>query len=255
MNSPSTQELLLLQLQAKANFARFSENPYPGRIIIAGLDESGENLVQLYAIMGRSENSRNRVFSTEGSRLFTEAADPAKVKDPSLIIYNAMLEEDDQIDRTAVVSNGHQTDSVTEGLLLGRNLEDLMYDWVYEPDKPNYTPRITATSTWLEDGISIDMSILRKSPFSDACDRHLYEINDVGRGFGYCFHTYSGDGDPLPAFRGEPYLVPLLGDMNNIANAYWEALNVDNRVSLAVKFIPKKGESKLIIVNQYSKVV
>lgn len=252
---PPTQELLLLQLRAKANRARFSENPYPGEVIIVGLDESGENLVQLYAIMAQNEKNRNRVLSVEDGRLFTEAADPNKVEDPSLIIYNAMLEEDDQTDRTAVVSNGHQTGDVASGIFRGMGFAPMLREWKYEPDSPNFTPRITAASSWLGGGaMLIDMSLLRKSVFSDACDRHFYEFDNVGRGFGYCFHTYFGDGKPLPPFHGEPYLVPLLGGADDIAKAYWEVLNVDNRVSLAVKFIPNKGPSAITVINKYKKV-
>lgn len=245
-----------LAILADANLFTLGGNSYPGRGIVVGLDETGNNLVQVYWIMGRSENSRNRIFSTEGGRLFTEAAHPSKVKDPSLIIYNAMFEVADQQGETiSVVSNGHQTDDVAEGFLRGQSFYEVMRDWSYEPDKPNFTPRITATSSWLGDNETlVEIALLRKSPWSDACDRHLYEINDIDESFGYCLTTYSGDGDPLPSFHGEPYLLSLRGDADQIAGTFWEVLNAENRVSLAVKFIPKIGASRITIINKYSKI-
>lgn len=242
---------------ASANFAALAENPYPGRIIIAGLDETGKNLVQVYVIMGRSENSRNRVFGCEGKRLFTEAADPSKVKDPSLIIYNAMDQAVYGEFTIHVVSNGHQTDDVVSSYRRRRGLHETMHAWSYEPDSPNFTPRITASSYWssLKRKPVIRMSLLRKSQWSAECDRHFFQKNDVGAGYGYCLTTYRGDGSPLPPFRGEPYLLPLRGDAQSIAQTYWEALNADNRVSLAVKFIPEHGASgTTTIINKYEKV-
>jgi hypothetical protein len=253
-------EHLELQLRAKANFLRLSKNQYPGRIIIAGLDETGKNLVQGYAIMGRSENSRNRVFGRERGRLFTEAADPSKVKDPSLIIYNAMCEVRNNDITYAVVSNGSQTDAIVKGYENDQSFHVSIRDpIIYEPDHPNFTPRISASCYWPrpphDSEPVVEMSLLRKSPWSDKCDRHFYKINGFGPGFGYCLTTYSGDGSPLPSFQGEPYLLPLLGDVRSIADIFWEALNADNRVSLAVKFIPKTGPSEeIVIINKYSKI-
>ncbi len=240
---------------AASNLEALTKNPYPGRGIVVGLNDSGQSLVQVYWIMGRSENSRNRIFGSEGSRLFTEAADQSKVKDSSLIIYNAMdetLSPDDIA--VSVVSNGHQTDIVKLAYFNGESLGKATRHFQYEPDRPNFTPRITAVSSWVNGTARVEMAIQRKSLWDDACDRHLYEINGLGKGFGYCFHTYSGDDEPLPAFQGEPYLMPLGGDANFIAGTYWDALNADNRVSLAVKFIPKNGPSEIIIINKYSKV-
>jgi hypothetical protein len=245
-------------LQAKINLHNLGMNPYPGRGIVCGLDETGEFLVQVYWIMGRSENSRNRVFVLgEDGLLSTAAADPSKVKDPSLIIYNAMRENPG-----CVVSNGNQTDSIGGRLSYGYvGLYDAVRSFDYEPDAPNFTPRITAISEWWSRSEDehlffpkIEMSILRKSLWSDACDRNLYEFNDIGKGYGYCFHTYSGDGDPLPAFQGEPYLVPLKGHAGQITDKFWQTLDADNRVALAVKFIAKDGQSHTVIRNKYSKV-
>lgn len=246
------EEIMRLQRLADANLASLARNPYPGRGIVVGLDETGENLVQVYWIMGRSENSRNRVFKTDEARLFTEAADPSKVQDPSLIIYNAMLKGMTP-SSLGVVSNGNQTDDVAK-LAHKLDLYKVMQDWMYEPDKPNFTPRITAISMWLSGKAYAEMSIVRKSLWSNACDRHLYEINHLGRGFGHCITTYSGDGTPLPAFQGEPHLLPFVGDAGEIAARYWLALNESNRVSLAVKFISKNGTSHITVMNKYQKV-
>lgn len=247
------QSLEKLKLVADANLFNLSENPYPGRGIVVGLDETGQNLVQVYWIMGRSENSRNRVFKSEGGRLFTEAADPSKVKDPSLIIYNAMRETRYKDVLAHVVSNGAQTDAVADGFANGMGMSQVLSRFSYEPDVPNFTPRITAVCGWHNDASSVAMSMIRKSPWNAACDQLSYAINGFGPGFGLCFTTYSGDGDPLPAFQGEPYLVPLNGNMYQIALEYWKALNAENRVSLAVKFIPKEGDSSIVIKNKFVK--
>lgn len=242
----------LINIQAQANFFNLSQNPYPGRGIVAGLDETGQYMVQVYWIMGRSENSRNRVFKAddETGRLFTEAADPSKVKDPSLIIYNAMLEAPPFY----VVSNGDQTDTVIGELNRGPFfLESALCGREYEPDAPNFTQRITAVGK-LDSrlGQRIMMSILRKSRFGDRCDQHTYELHS-GPGFGFCVTTYSGDGDPLPPFRGDPLLMPLVGGAEDIARTYWDALNEANRVSLAVKWIEiGNGRSDIYIINEYT---
>jgi IMP cyclohydrolase len=244
----------LIMNKAEMNLEVLRRNSYPGRGIVVGLDETGQYLVQVYWIMGRSANSRNRVFGYDKKegRLFTEAADPSQVKDPSLIIYNAMRETKSHW----VVSNGRQTDAVVDSR---EDFITTICGYAYEPDAPNFTSRVTATSTWSivpsSDTPGVLISILRKSPWSDACDRHFYEINDLGKGFGYCVTTYRGDGDPLPAFQGEPYLLPLRGDARFIADYYWtEVLNGENKVALAVKFIPKSGPSEVTIRNKYEKV-
>lgn len=239
---------------AQGNLLQLSENPYPGRGIIVGLDETGKHLVQVYWIMGRSDNSRNRVFvSGENGLLATEAADPSKVKDPSLIIYNAMRADACGNEPFAVVSNGEQTDQVTE-LIKGELFSTALLGYTYEPDKPNFTPRITAVSYWFNRRPRAKMSILRKSPWSMECDRHFYEFGDLCAGYGHCLTTYSGDGDPLPSFEGEPILLPLAGSAERIASTYWEALNSENKVSLAVKFISSGGSSETVIYNKYKQV-
>jgi len=237
------------KIQAEKNLLALKANPYPGRGIIVGLDETGEYLVQVYWIMGRSENSRNRVFVISvGGELKTAAADLKKVKDPSLIIYKAMAE----VPYKFAVSNGHQTRDALFERDLGRSLKN----WEYEPDKPNYTPRITAIcSLDCENPHTTEISILKKSPFNGICDRYLYNLEISERGVGYCVTTYSGDGDPLPSFSGDPYLLPLVGDIKIISQTIWNVLNEGNRVSLAVKFINiKTKETSIEVINKYNVV-
>lgn len=238
---------------AKSNILDLAMNSYPGRGIVVGLNEAGTHTVQVYWIMGRSPNSRNRVFKSDSSgRLYTDPADASKMKDPSLIIYNAMREADPYY----VVSNGSQTDTVIKNLNHEPFSLDLsLSEWQYEPDKPNYTPRITAVSRLFRDGRSgIIMSVLRKSPFGDRCDRFAYDLNSIP-GFGFCITTYTGDGNPLPSFSGEPLLVPIVGGIEEVVNDYWEALDCDNRVSLAVKMIEiRTRKSEIRIMNKYEQV-
>ncbi len=241
-----------LKTLAGNNLLALATNPYPGRGIVVGIDRTGGYMVQVYWIMGRKENSRNRVFGIgDNGRLFTEAADPSKVTDPSLIFYNAMRE----VGLYYVVSNGDQTDTVISAL--GPNtfsLDLALRGREYEPDLPNFTPRITAVSSIAKGRTALFMSVLRKSPFGEGCDRFTYELTPAP-GFGYCITTYSGDGDPLPSFSGDPVLMPLVGGIEEIANDYWVALNGENRISLAVKSIQiSSGNSSIHIINKYAKV-
>ncbi len=241
-------------LMAEKNMYDLAQNPYPGRGIVMGMDETGKYAIQVYWIMGRSENSRNRVFGVDGTRLFTETADPSKVKDPSLIIYNAMCDTH----RYFVVSNGSQTDVVTSGLSAGNTFQGSLRGSKYEPDAPNFTPRITGIcSLDLLDRQSpfFGLDIIRKSPWDDeSCDRFFYRYDTIEKGFGYCITTYTGDGDPLPSFRGEPLLMPLVGDIDAVLDTYWKALNEENRVALAVKFILLQGTSWIKVKNKFTKV-
>jgi IMP cyclohydrolase len=239
---------------ALSNLVRLTRNPYPGRGIVIGRSQDDQNAVQIYWIMGRSENSRNRVFKHEGDRLFTEAADPSKVKDPSLIIYNAM----DKHKSDFVVSNGDQTDTVIQafkrshritfaGALRGRH---------HEPDQ-NFTPRISGLSTIYPGECFTELHIIRKSTEGET-DHHAcfgYERGDIHAGYGYCLTTYMGDGNPLPSFVGPPYAMPIHGEIDDVAKTYWSALNEDNRVSLAVKFIDLISRtSKIVIINRFHQV-
>ncbi|HEU0080623.1 MAG TPA: IMP cyclohydrolase [Candidatus Paceibacterota bacterium] len=238
---------------ALENFNALAQNPYPGRGLILGMDEEGNNALQVYWIMGRSESSRNRVFGQEFGRLSVELADPSKSTDPKqleLIVYDAMLDDGAYF----VVSNGRQTDDV----MASRNMDVGLMDYTYESDVPNFTPRITGVF-----GIHpitgerhYKIVIIRKSSRDDSCERIGYRYQTIGRGFGYCVTTYRGDGNPLPSFHGEPLLMPLRGSPEEILEAYWQALNADNRVALAVKVIPldQVGRSRILIRNKYEKV-
>ena len=234
-----------------ANALALSKNVYPGRGIVMGMDETGKFAVQLYWIMGRSGNSRNRVFGCEGGRLFTEAADPTKVTDPSLIIYNAMMEGDGHF----VVSNGHQTNDVYEGLRRGNTLESIHRRLKYEPDEPNFTPRITGAFRKGQKN-AFQLSLVRKSAWDDSSKRSIFAYERIPAGVGFCVTTYTGDGSPLPPFQGEPLIMPLVGDQDAIAQRYWQALNGENRVSLAVKFIPGPAglSSYTKVINRFTKV-
>lgn len=237
-----------LEQHVDDNLALLKANPYPGRGIIMGQSEDGQHLVQVYWIMGRSENSRNRVFNLDNGRLFTEAADPSKMKDPSLTIYNAMAERDR---RFFVVSNGHQTDDVLAKAQGGTNLFDLLFGWSYEPDEPNWTPRITGIFDLHKWHMCELASIWRAG---NGETRKCAHFEPMMAGFGKCITTYTGDGNPLPSFTSDPFLLPLLGDQMTIVKNYWGALNTDNRVALAVKFIAHDGRSETTIINRFEKV-
>jgi len=199
--------------------------------------------------MGRSENSRNRVFDRSDGYVWTKAADPTKLKDPSLIIYNAMLE----LNGLFVVTNGDQTDTIIQSLRAGGTFRQALATRQYEPDAPNFTPRISALTS-VRDGMPmLEMAVLKQSPISIACDRFFYVYDDLPPGYGRMITTYAGDGDPLPCFQGEPMLMPLSGGIEEIADTYWKALNEDNRVALAVKFIDViDWTSETVLVNRHS---
>ena len=243
---------------AQANLVELGQNTYPGRIIVLGVSESGD-LVQVYAIMGRSANSQNRVFGVDGERVFTEPADPAKVKNPKdldLIIYNAMT----KIGNRFVVSNGNQTDTVAEYYSRSTgNIADAISNRMYEPDSPNYTPRITGITKLGCPARSYTMQIalIKKSRHSDARIMSFfeYEKDAIDPGYGYFVSTYLGDDEPLPSFVGEPILMPIRGEIEDIAGQFWDALSPMNRVSLAVKTISAdSGETKIKVINRFKKV-
>jgi IMP cyclohydrolase len=236
---------------------RIGLNTYPGRVLAIGLSETREELVQLYAIMGRSKNSRNRVFGVEHGRVYTEVADPSLVglkDDLSLVIYSAMREMMGAHSRHLIVSNGHQTDAVFEAVCSGQSLEKGLAKFQYEEDPPNYTPRITAVSSWRDGAAVGEIAILRKSRESYDCDRDFYKYEPLQDGFGQCITTYECDGNPLPSYVGEPFLVALPGDIKNVFEMFWGSLNEDNLVSLAVKFTPRSGPSNVLTRNKYERV-
>lgn len=204
----------------------------------------------LYWIMGRSAHSRNRRFVAEGGTLRTAPVDPQLLTDPSLIIYEAMLE----LPGMYMVSNGAQTRTMAETLSTGGTFEEALAQWAQEPDAPHYTPRISAMLRLAQQHVTL--SILKANPVDPAfTDRYTYRPAVPAQGLGVGLTTYRGDGNPLPSFTGEPLLLPCAGCLEDLLDMYWEALDANNRVALAVKHIPASGGVGTIIVrNRYELV-
>ena len=235
---------------ASANFqSHVAGNPYPGRGLILGKSANGESWLQVYWIMGRSPNSRNRQFSLAGSTLRTEPFDPSKVEDPSLIIYEAMLELPGKI----LVSNGDQTRTLCDGLAAGKSMKCALASREREPDAPNYTPRITGMFDFTGETVEIGLSILKANKIDPAhTDRHYFFPAEPSKGLGYGLTTYMGDGNPLPTFSGDPLLLPLAATAEETLELYWKALDEDNKISLAVKEIALDGRSSRVVMkNKY----
>jgi hypothetical protein len=241
-----------LSAQAQANFEqRLRANPYPGRGIVIGASPSGQELLQVYWIMGRSSNSRNRIFvaNADGS-MQTQAWDASKLEDPSLIIYHPIRNVGPQ----HIVTNGDQTDTIADFLKCGNTFEAALATREFEPDPPNLTPRISGYCDLASPG-SYALSIL-KSQANDAtlgCLRQVFRYQRALQGLGHGITTYMGDGNPLPSFAGEPMVLPLLEGIEANADLYWKALNEENRVSLVVKRISlRDGSAELRIINRHS---
>jgi IMP cyclohydrolase len=241
---------------AKANMQALRDNPYPGRGIVIGQTPDARHYVQVYWIMGRSENSRNRVFVAEADLVRTAPYDQSKVKDPSLIIYNCAraIRRAGSIGRCHIVSNGDQTDTVFDVMSAGGTFEEALSGRDPEPDAPNSTARITGLVDLDDKRHAYKLSIIKAAGNDPArCQRHLFCYEKGVPGIGHCIHTYSGDGSPLPPFAGEPYPVPVPGDADGVAKAYWDVLNEDNKVSLMVKLIDARtGASQVRIINKHT---
>ncbi len=227
-----------------------SSTTYPGRGIVVGTSEDGKYAVCAYFIMGRSENSRNRVFVAEGEGIRTEAFDPSKMEDPSLIIYAPVR----VLDNTTIVTNGDQTDTVYDLMKEGKTFEESLRTREFEPDAPNYTPRISGIMNVKDGSYDYALSIL-KSNHGDpsSCQRFTFTYDNPKAGEGYFIHTYMGDGSPLPSFEGEPTQVTIAGDIDTFTEAVWTALNEDNKVSLFARYIEiatGKTETRIINKNQ-----
>ena len=209
------------------------QNSYPGRGIVLGRTEDGAKAVIAYFIMGRSTNSRNRIFVEDGAGIRTQAFDPSKMVDPSLIIYSPVR----VLGNTTIVTNGDQTDTISR---------------TFEPDGPNFTPRISGEIVLANGGFTYDMSILKSSNGDpEETLRFTFSYDCPKAGEGHFIHTYQGDGSPLPSFEGEPVPVEISGDIDSFTKAVWENLNGDNKVSLFVRFIdPKDGSCESRIVNR-----
>ena len=223
-------------------------NSYPGRGIIIGRSADGTKAVTAYFIMGRSENSRNRVFVEDGQGIRTQAFDPAKLSDPSLIIYAPVR----VLGNKTIVTNGDQTDTIYEGMDRQMTFEQSLRSREFEPDAPNYTPRISGIMHIENGTYNYAMSILKSNNGNpDSCHRYTFAYENPAAGEGHFIHTYMHDGNPLPSFEGEPKLIAVPDDMEAFAELLWENLNPDNKVSLFVRYIDiATGETDTRIVNK-----
>ena len=226
------------------------ENSYPGRGIIVGRSEDGTKAVIAYFIMGRSSNSRNRIFVEDGEGIRTQAFDPSKLEDPSLIIYAPVR----VLGNKTIVTNGDQTDTIYDGMDKQLTFEQSLRSREFEPDGPNYTPRISAVLHLEKGEFNYAMSILKSNNGNpESCNRYTFAYNKVPAGEGHFISTYMHDGDPLPSFEGEPKPVEIEGNIDEFTDKVWNSLNEDNKVSLFVRFIDietGKWESRIVNKNK-----
>ena len=223
-------------------------NPYPGRGIVLGKSPNGRYAVTAYFIMGRSENSRNRIFVEEGQGIRTQAFDASKLSDPSLIIYAPVR----VLGNKTIVTNGDQTDPIYELMDKQQTFEQSLRTREFEPDAPNYTPRISGIMHIDGGAYNYAVSILKSNNGNpDACNRYTFSYMNPVAGEGHFIHTYMGDGNPLPSFEGEPKLVEMMDDIEGFTDMLWTSLNEDNKVSLFVRYIDiATGEAVSKIVNK-----
>lgn len=222
-------------------------NSYPGRGIVIGKSKDGKKAVTAYFIMGRSENSRNRIFVEDGEGIRTQAFDPTKLTDPSLIIYAPVR----VLGNKTIVTNGDQTDTIYEGMDKQMTFEQSLRSREFEPDGPNYTPRISGIMH-IENGYNYAMSILKSSNGNpESCSRYTFAYEEPVAGEGHFIHTYMCDGDPLPSFEGEPKWISIPDDIEDFTELLWNSLNEDNKVSLFVRYIDiASGTHETRIVNK-----
>lgn len=232
--------------------AHLSASTYPGRGIIIGRSDDGCKAVIAYFIMGRSANSRNRVFTEKDGGIITEAADPSKLEDPSLIIYAPVR----VLGNETIVTNGDQTDTVYDFRKEGRSFADALRTRTFEPDCPNYTPRISGLVTVENGGMKYKLSILKSNNGNpDSAERFFFEYDEPVAGEGRFIHTYRCDGNPIPSFAGEPERVALSGDIDTFTETVWSNLDADNKVSLFVRYIDlASGKTEDRIVNKNEKI-
>lgn len=225
-----------------------SNNTYPGRGIVIGKSKDGKKAVTAYFIMGRSNNSRNRVFVEDGEGIRTQAFDSSKLEDSSLIIYAPVK----VLGNKTIITNGDQTDTIYEGMDKQLTFEQSLRSRKFEPDAPNYTPRISGIMHIENNKYNYAMSILKSNNGNpNSCNRYTFAYENPIEGQGHFIHTYMHDGEVLPSFEGEPKLVELDGDIDEFTNMIWSNLNEDNKVSLFVRFIDiKSGEYETRIINK-----
>ncbi|MDE5769138.1 MAG: IMP cyclohydrolase [Oscillospiraceae bacterium] len=226
-------------------------NSYPGRGIIIGKSADGKFAVTVYFIMGRSVNSRNRVFTETEDGIRTEAADPSKLSDPHLIIYAPVR----VLGNKTIVTNGDQTDTIYELMDKQQTFEQSLRTREYEDDAPNYTPRISGIMHVGDGNYNYAMSILKSADGNpNSVERFTFSYSNPIAGFGHFIHTYMGDGNPLPSFEGEPKKITIPNDLDAFADDLWNSLNEDNKVSLFIRYINiETGEAESRIINKYTK--
>ena len=219
--------------EIKSISERLEGNTYPGRGIIIGKSADGKSAVAAYFIMGRSNNSRNRIFTEKNGEVFTEPYDTSKVEDPSLIIYAAIREYENNL----IVTNGNQTDTVYDGLKNGISFDAALSTRSFEPDGPNWTPRISGMLTFDDGDFTYKMSILKSGDAAGSfCNRFGYHYIPKA-GLGHFLHTYVCDGDPIPTFQGEPERISIPDDIDAFTNEIWNALDENNKISLYVRYV------------------
>ena len=226
---------------------RLEGNTYPGRGIVIGKTPDGKKAVAAYFIMGRSANSRNRVFTEKDGAVYTEPFDASKVEDPSLIIYAAIRQYENHL----IVTNGNQTDTVYDGLAQGLPFDVALRSRCFEPDGPNWTPRISGMLTFAEGDFTYQMSILKSGdPEGSICNRYCYDYASKA-GLGHFIHTYLCDGNPIPTFCGEPERVAIPDSIDEMTETLWNALDANNKISLYVRYVDlTTGEAENRMINK-----
>ncbi len=229
-------------------YEELKKNPYPGRGIILGKSKDGMHAVLAYFIMGRSENSRNRVFVTDGDGIRTQAYDPSKMEDPHLIIYAPVR----VLGNKTIVTNGDQTDTIYDLMNQQLTFEQALRTREFEDDAPNYTPRISGIVKMTDQNFNYALSILKSADGDpSSCLRHTFTYQNPKAGEGHFIHTYCGDGNPLPSFEGEPKKVEISDDMETFSQNLWGSLDADNKVSLFVRYINvEDGSVRSKIINK-----
>ena len=226
---------------------RLEGNRYPGRGIVIGKTPNGKKAAIAYFIMGRSANSRNRVFTEKNGEIFTEPFDASKVEDPSLIIYAAVRSYENKL----IVTNGNQTDTIYDGLAAGKSFSQALTSREFEPDAPNLTPRISGMLTFEGNDFTYEMSILKSGDAAGTfCNRYTFSYGACA-GLGHFLHTYVCDGNPIPTFQGEPERVAMDDDIDAFTTDLWNALDAENRISLYVRYTDlETGEAQSRMVNK-----